>query len=73
METIRTPFLTDLVDFIDENNPHTIEVHGKTYTQVVHCKDCKWWDGLESFCNNLELVGIEFDDFCSLGEEREQK
>lgn len=38
----RMAYLSELIDLIDSENLETIEVHGKTYTQVIRCKDCIW-------------------------------
>lgn len=36
---------------------------------VIHCKDCRYWEA-DYFCHNLDIVGIEANDFCSLAERR---
>ena len=37
--------------------------------EVVRCKDCKWHT--DNFCNNFNVIGFGNDDFCSLGERKE--
>ena len=32
--------------------------------KVVRCKDCKWYDQEDCFCNNFAVVMWD-DDFCS--------
>ena len=49
------------------NYEHTlIALATADYVKVVRCKDCKWSRG--GFCNNLEICGCDFNDFCSWGE-----
>lgn len=38
--------------------------------EVVRCKDCKRHEG-DYFCTNFDVVGFEGNDYCSLGERRE--
>ena len=77
---MKAAYLYELVDIIDQENPHTIEVHGKTYKQVVRCKDCKWyyekgalcgyWTDL---CEHAEVYPrITPIDFCSRGERKDE-
>ena len=62
-------YVQDIVDIIDNDNIHTIEVHGKTYTQVVRCKDCKWID----FCKDPEFYEYKgANGFCSKGERKDE-
>lgn len=60
----RTVYLSELIDLIDSEDPKTIEVHGKTYTQVIRCKDCKWW---KEYCRIVD--GEVSDHACSLKRE----
>ena len=40
---------------------------------VVRCKDCKYWDNVyNEYCWRLDVLGLTTDDFCSLGERREE-
>ena len=36
--------------------------------EVVRCKDCKWWDGIE--CQTRDIDVVDVDDFCSYGERK---
>ena len=44
-------------------------VHAKGIDAVVvtRCKDCRYFD-CESFCHNLEIGGLQPNDYCSLAE-----
>ena len=73
----RTPYLSDIVDMIDSENPQTIEVHGKTYTQVIRCKDCKYFicspklEKNKGFCDaNWYQILKRQDDFCSVAQKK---
>ena len=37
--------------------------------EVVRCKDCKWWDGIE--CKTRDIDVVDVDDFCSYGERKD--
>lgn len=58
----RTPYLSDLINMIDSENPQTIEVHGKTYTQVIRCKDCKYHTG--RWCTKYSTKQFDINDIC---------
>ena len=36
---------------------------------VVRCKDCKWHKNY--YCTNFDVCGFDRDDYCSLGERRD--
>ena len=38
---------------------------------VIRCKDCKWWNGYSS-CIRTASDDFDEDDYCSLGERREE-
>ena len=38
--------------------------------QVVRCKDCKYYEGKNTYCANDRLATP--DDYCSIGERREE-
>lgn len=42
-----------------------------SYTEIIRCKDCVWYRG--GFCNNLDIGGCDFNDFCSWGERIEDE
>lgn len=63
MKTIKTPYLRDVVDLIDREDTHTIEVHGKTFVRVVRCKDCRHSDGF-GLC---PMDFIDPEGFCYKG------
>lgn len=35
-------------------------------TEVVRCKDCKWWNGIE--CQTRDIDVVDDDEYCSYGE-----
>ena len=42
-------------------------------TEIVRCKDCKHWDNIyNGYCYRLNALGMKPDDFCSLGERKEE-
>lgn len=54
------------------NKGTSIEVEDASDTdvvEVVRCKDCKWHE--DNFCANFDVLGFGGDDYCSLGEKRE--
>lgn len=44
MNSIRTQYLQDAIEFIDNESPHALIIGDKEYVQVVRCKDCKYWE-----------------------------
>ena len=77
---IKTPYLQDVVEIIDKDDPHTIEVHGKVYKQVVRCKDCAYWldldeNDLKEGCCYCTMNDIYFksEEFCSRGARKESE
>ena len=65
MKEFRTAYLRDVVELIDEKNPHTITVRDKEYVQVVRCKDCIEY----LYCEQNEHN--DPDGFCAWGKPRE--
>ena len=59
---------------------HQFVMLGATFadlTEVVRCKDCRWWqDNNNGYphanCHWCETETPDADDFCSLGERREE-
>lgn len=49
----------------DIDNAPTIDA-----VQVVRCKDCKYYEGKNTYCANDRLATP--DDYCSIGERREE-
>lgn len=43
------------------------------YKEIVHCKDCKYWDYDTDvgFCTRTEDCDWKADDFCSKGERKD--
>ena len=39
--------------------------------EVVRCKDCKWWDGIE--CQTRDIDVVDDDEFCSYGERKDNE
>lgn len=37
--------------------------------ELVRCKDCKWHE--DNFCGNYNVIGFGNDDYCSLGERKD--
>ena len=71
MKEFRTAYLRDVVELIDEKNPHTITVRDKEYVQVVRCKDCRTFYGGE--CDKLGYTRhVQPNDFCSWGERKDE-
>ena len=54
--------LEKIVSEIFENND---------FVQVVRCKDCKWWDGIE--CQTRDIDVVDDEEYCAYGERKEQK
>lgn len=51
---------------------HDIQKRGfrnKDVVQVVRCKDCKYYNGVDHYCVN-DGVLVKADDYCSWGEKR---
>ena len=42
------------------------DVMSADVVEVVRCKDCKWWDGIE--CQTRDIDVVDDDDYCSYGE-----
>lgn len=40
-------------------------------SEVVCCKDCKWWNGNDCKARDIDVVDV--DDYCSYGERKEQE
>lgn len=40
------------------------------YEKVIHCKDCKAYNGMKCVRNNM--IAVREDDFCSRGESEEE-
>ena len=38
------------------------------FVQVVRCKDCKWWDGIE--CQTRDIDVVDDEEYCSYGERK---
>ena len=52
----------------NENQARYIESLG--ITEVVRCKDCKFWDGDFNWCDR-RAVRMQEEDFCSYGERKD--
>lgn len=69
--------LAEWVDLIDKDDPHTIDIHGKTYIRAVRCEDCKFYKQLDGDCPYLGEDGYyncfpDKDDFCSRGKRKDE-
>lgn len=54
-------------------NPKGVEVKIER-KELVTCKDCIHWDNVDNeYCCRLDVLGMESDDFCSLGKRREDE
>ena len=56
-------------DAWDELTDAIMSVPTADAVEVVRCKDCKWH--MDNFCDNMNVIGLSDDDYCSLGERRE--
>lgn len=67
----------------ETNDPWYEEVYNMAIealqTDVVRCKDCRWWSGSQETTHNNHLcrnwskfgsISTSADDFCSLGQRR---
>lgn len=57
----------------DRNQYHEgwLDGYAQAAEDIVRCKDCKWHE--EDFCTNFNVFGFEGDDYCSLGERRDNE
>jgi len=39
--------------------------------EIIRCKDCKWHEG-RYHCLNFDVVGFDYNDYCSLAARKEQ-
>ena len=39
--------------------------------EIIHCKECKWYNGESNQCNAQICASMRGEDFCSKGERRE--
>ena len=69
-----TDFATKIVaDCVEIARKDIVNAPTVDAVEVVRCKDCKWWDGMD-YCTNVNGAnGLVFNGewFCASGERRE--
>ena len=69
--------LSNLIGMVEDNQENDydtalkIGIDAIESKKIIRCKDCVWYRG--GFCNNLDIGGCDFNDFCSWGERIEDE
>lgn len=64
----------DFCNLLGEGTPTTGKLSNCPLKEIVHCKDCKWYDWVD--CNNPIVTAFpngvrDEDNYCSFGERNE--
>ena len=76
MELERSKEMIEIVMEVDDEFWNIINQlkEFKGQKEIIHCKDCKWWDyevdNDVGFCTRTEDCDWNADDFCSRGEKK---
>lgn len=65
----RTAFLSEAVDYICENEPHTLYIRDLVYKKVITCKDCVRKSG----CVIQMMFDFGDDFYCKNGADHEDE